>query len=176
MTVSSYEVEAHTLPVPIQTIVAAAQVACLNEDSDGSCRRVFKPWSERMEFSGDPLRSCAGDPELLLHIPFEGEVKVRAIAIIGGSPETAPATARLCAPTECCSTYTVPSVALLALFRCFENSCILACRYTNREDLDFGAVQDLQPVQQFDLNHDSRGILEYPVKCVTLPCYQRCLE
>lgn len=74
------------------------QVACLNEDTDGGCKRIFKPWEERMDFSGEPLRSCDGDPELLLHIPFDGAVKVRAIAIIGGSPETAPATARLCVP------------------------------------------------------------------------------
>ena len=57
---------------------------------------MFKPWGDRLDFSGEPLRSCDGDPELLLHVPFLGEVKVRAISIIGGSPETAPAKARLC--------------------------------------------------------------------------------
>jgi PITH domain len=50
--------------------LALVQVACLNEHSEGSCQRVFKPWGERTDFSGEPLKSCLDDePELLLHIP-----------------------------------------------------------------------------------------------------------
>lgn len=118
-----------------------------------------------MDFTGEPLRSCHGDPELLLHIPFEGEVKIRAIAIIGGSPGNCPShskTVRLSAvlKTLLLEWYQAHSTALSREM----------CRYTNRDDLDFPTVQDLQPVQQFDLNHDARGILEYPVKCAAPPC------
>ena len=37
------------------------------------------------------------------------------------------------------------------------------CRFANRESLDFGTAQDLTPTQEFTLNEDFRGILEYPV-------------
>lgn len=45
------------------------QVRCLNEDVEGSCRNVFRPWDERTAPVAQPLRSDADDPELLLHIP-----------------------------------------------------------------------------------------------------------
>eukprot|EP00892_Ulva_mutabilis_P007535 jgi/Ulvmu1/5153/UM021_0170.1 len=106
------------------------RVACLNEQSQGSVKRIFRSWDQRTDVTGEPLRSCDGDADLLLHIPFHGEVKLRAFTIVGGSPYTSPATARL---------------------------------YINREDLDFATVEDLQPVQEFTLNHDPSGILEYTV-------------
>jgi hypothetical protein len=48
------------------------QIRCLNEDVEGSCRNVFKPWGVRSQPTPQPLRSDADDPELLLHIPYEG--------------------------------------------------------------------------------------------------------
>ena len=39
------------------------------------------------------------------------------------------------------------------------------CRFVNQEGLDFSTAQDVAPTQEFDLNEDFRGILEYPVKC-----------
>jgi hypothetical protein len=46
------------------------QVTCLNEQSEGSCRSVFKAWDQRTCFSSEPLTSCLDDDaELLLHIP-----------------------------------------------------------------------------------------------------------
>ena len=42
---------------------------------------------------------------------------------------------------------------------------VRVCRFVNREDLDFATVQDVPPTQEFTLNEDFRGILEYPVMC-----------
>lgn len=107
------------------------RVACLNEASEGCCRHVFKPWSERTNFDGPSLQSCEDDPELLLHIPFDGELKVKAITVIGGPAGTSPASVKL---------------------------------FLNRDDLDFGMVQEMQPVQEFTLNEDFAGVLEYPTQ------------
>ena len=64
----------------------------MNEHEEGSARRVFKPWDARTEPTlPQPLRSNEDDPELLIHVPFDGAVKLKAITIIGsGSPGTAP--------------------------------------------------------------------------------------
>lgn len=48
---------------------AHTQIRCLNEDVDGSCKNVFKSWSQRTEPTEQPLRSDPDDCELLLHIP-----------------------------------------------------------------------------------------------------------
>ena len=46
-----------------------AQVHCLNEAAEGSCTNIFKPWSERMVPTLEPLCSNDDDPEILLHVP-----------------------------------------------------------------------------------------------------------
>lgn len=58
------------LPCSAGTPCSVLQVTCLNEQSEGSCRSVFKPWDQRTCFSSAPLKSCLDDDaELLLHIP-----------------------------------------------------------------------------------------------------------
>ena len=68
-----------------------AQVRCLNEAVSGSCQKVLKPWDKRLDFSGHSLTSDDGDPELLLHVPFDGAVKLKAICIIGAGEGKSPA-------------------------------------------------------------------------------------
>lgn len=41
-----------------------------------------------------------------------------------------------------------------------------ACRFTNRDDMDFGMAAEMHPVQEFSLNEDFTGVLEYPLQCV----------
>jgi hypothetical protein len=48
---------------------ASLKVRCLNEDVEGSCKNVFKSWSQRSDPTEHPLKSDPDDPELLLHIP-----------------------------------------------------------------------------------------------------------
>ena len=68
-----------------------AQVRCLNEAVSGSCQKVLKPWDKRLDFSGHSLTSDDGYPELLLHVPFDGAVKLKAICIIGAGEGKSPA-------------------------------------------------------------------------------------
>lgn len=58
-----------TTHTPLPSPLAHTQIRCLNEDVDGSCKNVFKSWSQRTELTEQPLRSDPDDCELLLHIP-----------------------------------------------------------------------------------------------------------
>ena len=71
------------------------------------------------------------DPELLLHVPFGGAVKLTGITVIGGPEGTSPAKMRV---------------------------------FINREDLDFAAVADLPPVQEWELLENHGGQIEYPTQ------------
>lgn len=55
----------------------------MNEASVGTAKGVFRPWDDRLNFEATPLVSNEDDPELLIHVPFTGSVKLRAICIIG---------------------------------------------------------------------------------------------
>lgn len=66
------------------------KVRCLNEAVASSCQRVFKPWEKRLDANGPALMSDDDDPELLLHVPFDGSVKLKAICIIGGEEGRSP--------------------------------------------------------------------------------------
>lgn len=59
------------------TSVLIVQVTCLNESEPGAARRVFRPWGERLDMSVRPLESNDDDPELLIHVPFDGNVKIK---------------------------------------------------------------------------------------------------
>lgn len=75
----------------LYTHIDQSQIRCLNELVPGSCRKVFRPWAERLQPVDPCLSSNDDDTELLLHVPFDGAVKLKAISIIGGSRGTAPA-------------------------------------------------------------------------------------
>ncbi|BDA48813.1 PITH domain-containing protein 1 [Coccomyxa sp. Obi] len=108
-----------------------SNIAALNEARAGSVRSVFRPWAERLDLSQPTLDSNDDDPELLIHVPFNGSVKIKAISIIGGSDGTAPSQLKA---------------------------------YVNRDDLDFSVVADLPPVQQWDLQENLTGHIEYPTQ------------
>ncbi|PNH06335.1 hypothetical protein TSOC_007289, partial [Tetrabaena socialis] len=73
-------------------------VRCLNEAVVGSCRNVLRPWHTRLQEVAVPLRSNSDEEEeaeLLLHIPFDGAVKLKALSVIcRGPPGTAPSRMR----------------------------------------------------------------------------------
>mmetsp|Transcript_8931 Transcript_8931/g.19060 ORF Transcript_8931/g.19060 Transcript_8931/m.19060 type:complete len:208 (-) Transcript_8931:806-1429(-) len=107
------------------------RVVCLNERDQGTAKNVFKPWAQRTQPTPAPLRSNEDDDELLLHVPFDGAVKLKAISVIGGTGGTAPAKLRV---------------------------------YTNRSDLDFSSVSSVPAVQEWDLQEDVGGMMEYPTQ------------
>lgn len=84
---------------------------CLNEAQDGSAKKIFKPWEERLNFDVVKVMftmvcvclygfflQCVesdADEELLFNIPFTGNVKLKGIMIIGNDDETFPSKMRL---------------------------------------------------------------------------------
>ena len=40
---------------------------------------VFRPWAERLDMSLPTLDSNEDDPELLIHVPFNGSVKIKVL-------------------------------------------------------------------------------------------------
>lgn len=70
------------------------QVVCLNEANAGSAKHVFRSWAERLEDPAVPLDSNEDDAELLITIPFNGAVKVKAVSVIGGSDGSSPSRLR----------------------------------------------------------------------------------
>lgn len=111
--------------------ISFSNVMCFNEQTPGSCRNVFRPWQQRLDPQAEPLRSNDDDPELLLVVPFDGSVKLKAIQIIGGANGTSPGSLKL---------------------------------YTNRDDLDLSSVQSMPAVQEWELQDDQQGLIEYPVQ------------
>lgn len=59
------------------------QVWALNEASLGMARNVFRAWDDRLNFGAPALTSNDDDPELLIHVPFTGSIKLRAICVVG---------------------------------------------------------------------------------------------
>ncbi|KAG4078342.1 hypothetical protein HA402_013052 [Bradysia odoriphaga] len=66
---------------------------CLNEETEGSGKLVFKPYENRLDFTKF-VRSDA-DEELLLNIPFTGNIKLKAMIIIGANDDSHPNRVRL---------------------------------------------------------------------------------
>lgn len=65
----------------------------LNEAEEGSGKTIFKPFEERLDFSRFVISDA--DEELLINIPFTGNVKLKGIIIIGADDETHPKRLRM---------------------------------------------------------------------------------
>jgi hypothetical protein len=65
----------------------------LNESEEGSGKKVFKPFEERLNFTNYVESDC--DPELLFNIPFTGNIKLKAIRIIGPDDDSHPKIVKL---------------------------------------------------------------------------------
>lgn len=61
------------------------QVWALNEAQSGSVQGIFRPWAERLDMSLPTLDSNDDDPELLIHVPFNGSVKIK-VSLYAWSP------------------------------------------------------------------------------------------
>jgi len=64
------------------------QLQCLNEAVEGSCKKVFKPWDERLDQS--KFVESDLDPELLINVPFTGIIKLKSVALLGGEDGSHP--------------------------------------------------------------------------------------
>ncbi|KAJ2837187.1 hypothetical protein FBU31_001198 [Coemansia sp. 'formosensis'] len=66
---------------------------CLNESVSDSIKLVFKPWHRRLDTT--QLVISDSDPELLVHVPFNGMVKLKSIFVWGGTGDDAPKNIRI---------------------------------------------------------------------------------
>ena len=69
------------------------KLECLNERVEGSGKKVFKAWDKRLEMDDYLESDC--DPELLINVPFTGNVKLKSIIVLGGNEDSHPARVHL---------------------------------------------------------------------------------
>ena len=136
----------------LHTHIATARLRALNAAAPADASKLFRPWGERATPASPPLVSDDDDPpELLIHVPFEGLVKITAFSVVscsssgdaGGENETS--TANTAPPTR------------VRLF-------------VNRDDLDFDSLASAEPTQEFEVASGGGGgaaegsKVEYPCK------------
>ena len=54
---------------------------CLNESEEGSGKRVFRPWQNRLDKGESDCVSSDCDAELLFNLPFTGNIKLKVNVI-----------------------------------------------------------------------------------------------
>lgn len=77
----------------LHTKITVAGFECLGEEDDGSGIKVFKNYDERTNKSDFVNSDC--DPELLFNIPFDGNVKLKSMIVIGGEDDFHPISVKL---------------------------------------------------------------------------------
>lgn len=68
-------------------------VQCLNETVDGSCRKIIRPWEDRL--SREHSVESDSDQDLLFNIPFSGTVKLKSLVLIGPDDQSHPFSVKL---------------------------------------------------------------------------------
>jgi hypothetical protein len=68
-------------------------VQCLNEETDGSCKKVFRSYEDRLNRDFYVKSDCGQD--LLFNIPFSGTVKLKSLVLIGPNDGSHPFNAKL---------------------------------------------------------------------------------
>lgn len=124
------------LGLSLRQYIDLPRVSCMNEEVQGSVRSILKLHEDRLTATPS-LQSVAGDPELLLHIPFTEAVTIQEITIRNASTRTETASPRH-----------------IKLF-------------VDREDLDFETARELPPQQQLELlppDHFADGTIDYPCR------------
>ncbi|KAJ3029695.1 PITH domain-containing protein 1 [Rhizophlyctis rosea] len=64
------------------------RVRCLNESENGAAKTVFKSWEEREDRT--QFVESDADEQLIIHVPFTANVKLKSIAIIADHSDQAP--------------------------------------------------------------------------------------
>lgn len=64
-------------------------VDCFNQRDNSSIRSILRPLDEKMNFNDKVCESAYGK-DLVVFVPFNGEIKIKAVIVIGGDEGTAP--------------------------------------------------------------------------------------
>jgi PITH domain len=75
--------------VDLYPYIDLQQVDCFNERTHSSIKNVIRPFEDKMNFTKGVTQSGYGK-DLVVFIPFNGEIKIKAICVIGGEDGTAP--------------------------------------------------------------------------------------
>ena len=68
---------------------------CFNEKINGSLRRIVRPVDKKLIYSEDDIVWSAYGKDLVMFFPFNGEIKIKAICVIGGDESSAPSRMKL---------------------------------------------------------------------------------
>ena len=71
-----------------------SKVQCFNERTHKSVLNILRPLEDRMDFSKGIVQSGYGR-DLVVYIPFNGEVRVKALIVIGGSDGASPSRVKI---------------------------------------------------------------------------------
>ncbi|KAL3281721.1 hypothetical protein HHI36_004925 [Cryptolaemus montrouzieri] len=77
----------------LYTKINKDNLECLNEDTEGSGKTIFKPWEERLNFN--TVVQSDADEELLFNIPFTGNIKLKGIIVVGEEDGSHPSRMRI---------------------------------------------------------------------------------
>jgi hypothetical protein len=129
----------------LHTHITSHRVTALNAAAPAEPAALLRGWAARATPAAPPLRSDDDDPpELIVHIPFDGLVRITAIAVVGGlgtdDDDGADATP--------------------ARLRAYVN-------HAAGGGLDFEGAAAAEPAQEWDLVPGPAGArVEYPTRCV----------
>ena len=131
--------------------VATARLRALNAAAPADASKLLRPWGERATPASPPLVSDDDDPpELLVHVPFEGLVKITAFALVSCCDGSGGGGASSSSSSSSSSTTAPPTRVRL---------------FVNRDDLDFDSLASAEPTQEFELVTAAEGArVEYPCK------------
>lgn len=130
-----------------------------SEAESRSVGNALKPPSQKLDRTR-VLRSDDGDPELLVHVSFTTTVCIRSICVIGGPEGACPTKMKACVAGRARG---VPQPAHP------RSATRPAASFLNKDHLDFGAVEDMPPVQTWELVENLDGAVEYPTRCACAP-------
>ncbi|OTB04174.1 hypothetical protein M426DRAFT_321027 [Hypoxylon sp. CI-4A] len=104
-------------------------IVTMNESRPDSGKAIVKKtWDQRLQT--EPELESDADEQILINVPFTGQVKLHAILLRTSPSDSAPRTLKV---------------------------------FINRDDVDFGAAEQLPPTQTFELSQTSE-VQELPVR------------
>ncbi|KAL3068350.1 hypothetical protein niasHT_030641 [Heterodera trifolii] len=91
--VESFEQHQEGMQYTMERFINKERIVVLNESIDGSGKKVFKRWEERME--KETFVESDVDEELLFSVPFTGNVKLSGLCFSGRMDGSFPARVRI---------------------------------------------------------------------------------
>ncbi|RWA04617.1 hypothetical protein EKO27_g10487 [Xylaria grammica] len=132
------------------------KIDTMNESRRDSGKAIVKKtWSERLEVEPELQSDC--DEQILMHIPFTGQVKLHAIMLRSSPDRSAPKTLRLFQPPQKKLDISLSRSAITCLLT------YLTTTADNKDDLDFTNIDGAKPTQEFQLSQTAE-VQEIPVK------------